>query len=444
MNILNSGVIDNRYQVNSICSSSGGMGDILFVTDLLKEYDFQLVLKSCKVQDEESIKRFRREIRLLNEYQGNSKVVQITDSNIDHEPPYFVMKYYPTGDLSTISDQIIENYEKQEEVFFKMIACISEIHARGHFHRDIKPENFLIDGDSIVVSDFGLSMEVGSPTQFTNTLSAWGTQGYTPPEYQNGGFKYAEATGDIFMLGKTFYYLLTQRAPLYLSGDNIPDPLYYIIERCCNYNKENRYQTLSELKQNLMLAYDVLLNRGGLIGKVSQLLISINSKFEQEGQYVTQDVRDFIEQLSLLDGSDKVRICKELHHNIFTVIAEEPIVDLLPQFLDVYSIMVSDADYSFEYAQVIARNMQSIFNVFELDPKIKSVALEIAINAAIEKHRFAAMDICKGMITTVNNELLGMAVSVIIQKNKYTFVSDIEPSECRDDIIRQSLLSIRA
>ena len=60
-------------------------------------------------------------------------------------------------------------------------------------------------------TNFGLiSTEIGSETGFTRSSAYWGTHGYIPPEFLTGGFKHADAPGDVFMLGKTFYVLLSQ------------------------------------------------------------------------------------------------------------------------------------------------------------------------------------------------------------------------------------------
>src|SRR5579863_7160273 len=99
-------VIGNKYRVDGVCSTSGGMGTILFVTPLQTQHAFNVVLKYCKDTNEEPLKRFRREVRLLASFEGNSKVVQIVDQDLDHDPPYFVMKHYPDGDLSGLAEQL--------------------------------------------------------------------------------------------------------------------------------------------------------------------------------------------------------------------------------------------------------------------------------------------------------------------------------------------------
>src|SRR5260370_5607133 len=124
-------------------------------------------------------------------------------------------------------------------------------------HRHIKPQNFLLDGYQIVVSDFGLTTEIGSNTKFTRSSAWWGTHGFIPPEFLNGGFKYADAAGDIFMLCKTIYVFLKGRDPMYIVSDDVPPSLLHIIDRSCNVSKNLPYQNLSHLKECLVASCDV-------------------------------------------------------------------------------------------------------------------------------------------------------------------------------------------
>lgn len=69
-------IVDGKYRVAGICSHSGGMGEVPFVAQLADAPAFPLVLKFCRATKDEHVKRFRREVRLLSEFKGNSKVVQ--------------------------------------------------------------------------------------------------------------------------------------------------------------------------------------------------------------------------------------------------------------------------------------------------------------------------------------------------------------------------------
>lgn len=436
-------IVDDTYRVNGLCSDQGGMGIILHVEALDNTPDFPLVLKYCREADNESQKRFRREVRLLGTYKGNKKVVQIYDKNLKHDPPYFVMRFYPDGDLVAHAASIRASQEVQESKFLQMIECVQQLHARDEFHRDIKPQNFLVDGDDIIVSDFGLTTEIGSDTAFTRSSVYWGTHGYIPPEFLAGGFKYADAPGDIFMLGKTMYTVLTGRDPLYLVGDDIPAPIFHVIERCCAIPKEHRYQSLAELKQSIVAAYDVVLGRAGGLGKVKQLLSSINDRLEQKAKYRSDEILEFVEQLSLLDEEDQILLCHEIPRRVFGVLGQAPVISGLDNFLAVYDKLVEGQDYSWSYAETIALNMKKIFLSPDATLKQKAKALDLAISAAEYMNRFAAMDTCKELITAVTDDELGLQIATVITNHRDGFAGGIEPSECSCDAVRNALRHIQ-
>lgn len=324
-----------------------------------------------------------------------------------------------------------------------MIDCISELHSDGIYHRDIKPQNFLLDGDEIVVSDFGLGMEPDSSSRFTSSSMFWGTHGYLPPEFQNGGFKHADETGDIFMLGKSFYVLLTKQNPTYLMDNGVHPALYYVIERACALDKNKRYQSLSEFKQALQLAFNVILNRGGQLGEVNQLITTIEDRLEKEAKYSAERVIEFIGKFSLVDRQDQVRICQDLSLRFFSILPQEKLAPYIEEFLKVYKDFVGSGNYSWAFAENIASNMKKIFSATDVDSKVRASALEIAIDAAHKMNRFAAMDSCSIMICSVNEEELGVHVAAIMQRNDHAFITDIEPSQCKSDPIINFLRSIK-
>lgn len=432
-------VIDGRFEVERQLTDSGGMGKVLLVSDLTGELDGTLALKYCKEDSEEHVRRFRREVRLLKSFAGNSKIVEVLASNIDYEPPYFVMKFYPDGDLTSYIGSLHENLEKQEGLFHLMIDCISELHSNKIFHRDIKPQNFLREGESIVVSDFGLGVEASSATRFTESMNCWGTQGYLPPEFHNGGFKHADETGDIFMLGKTFYVLLTGQNPTYLTDTEIHPALFHVIDRACEQDKTRRYQTLADLKQALQLAYDVMTGRGGLLGEVTQLIENIQDRLKNESKYQSSHVIEFIEKLALIDGDDQIKICLDLNSAFMSALSQGRLIPHIPAFLKIYKEMVESNQYSWSFAETIAENMQEIFDSPEVPDKTRASALELAIDAAYRMNRFAAMDTCIAMITSVKSETLGAHVAAVMHRNQHSFITGIEASQCKSEAVRKML-----
>ena len=435
--------IDGKFRVSGTCSEAGGMGVILYVTPIETPLTHPVVLKYCREKDDEQLRRFRREVRLMASFQGNSRVAQISYHNIEHDPPYYVMKFYPDGDISLRASAMRSSLEEQEHYFLQMIECIQELHSRGEYHRDIKPGNFLLNGDQVVVSDFGLTTEIGSNTAFTRSSVYWGTHGFIPPEFFRGGFKHADATGDVFMLGKTFYCLLTNGDALYLQPDGVPAPIFHVIQRCCSLSKERRYQTLAELKQSLVTAYDVLLQRLGGLGSVKQLLTSINDALDSGGNYKPAEVSEFVEQLALLREQEQVRVCSELPTGFFSIIGQKPCVLALTTFLDVYEKLVEGRDYTWSYAETIANRMARIFGSEGASLSDKARALQLAIKAAHYMTRFAAMDTCRALISGIREEQLGFQIAPILIEHRDTFISGIEPSECHSNAIAEAIRQIK-
>jgi serine/threonine protein kinase len=353
------------------------------------------------------------------------------------------MKYYPDGDLMTVASEIQASLGQQEKYFLQMIDCVQELHSKKEFHRDIKPQNFLREGESIVVSDFGLSTELGSQTAFTRSSVWWGTHGYIPPEFLGGGFKHADAAGDIFMLGKTFYALVTGREPMYLLSQGIPAPLFHIIERSCSTSKDTRYQSLAELKQSIVAAYDVMLGRAGGVGKAKQLLLALKDRLAREHQYEVAEVTSFVEQLALLDEPDQIRICQEVPSELYEVLRQKPCAEILETYLSSYEKFVKAANYSWSYAETIAANMRLLFDGTETQPAQKLQALELGIRAAHLMNRFAAMDVCSAMVGSVTDEAFGLTVAALILKHRDTFIGNIEVSRCQSESIRNALRQIK-
>lgn len=436
-------LIDARFRVLHPFEKTGGMGRLLYVDDTSGVHNGPLLLKYCHLTDQRTLERFKREIRLLASFQGNSRVVQVLAFNPDHDPPYYVMPHYTRGDATRLAGS--KNYELHEMMFGSMLDCIGELHTRGTLHRDIKPQNFLIDLSGLVVSDFGLGTEIDSQTEFTKSSEYWGTPGYMPPEcFTPGGFRDADERADIFMLGKTFYVLLSQRGPAYMIPDDVPAPLFAVIDRCCAPSIASRYRTLADLRQSLKAAFDLVLNRSQGAGQAGQMLALIQDRLNKEHKYDPDQVIAFVEQLAMQEADDRMQICFEMRQPFFHAIRQGRCVAHLSTLLNVYRQMAEDGVYSFQFAEVVASNMSVVFDGNEVPDALKAEALETAIISAVRQNRYAAMSTCVAMIRGVTSA--GLAVRVRDLLFKYAgeeFIQNIERSACKNDAIRQALREIK-
>jgi serine/threonine protein kinase len=445
MNFDIGNVIDKRFEVEGLCSNSGGMGALLFVKDLSQQSNTKLVLKYCKIDDPEYITRFKREVRLTKKFENNPKVVNILHSNTEFVPPYFVMEYYENGDLTNMANDLKNNPILQEQILCSMIDCIQELHSQAIFHRDIKPQNFLIgEKKEVLVSDFGLGVEPDSTSRFTDTQLAWGTHGYLPPEFSEGGFKYADAKGDIYMLGKSFYTLLSKKSPEHLQSGEFNPILYSVIEKACNLNKDARHHDLEELKQSIIMAYNAILGRGkSPYTEALALLNEITTEPKTFHSYTSEKIISFLQKLAFNNEDEQRVICAELPRPFFTVLIQKEFSKYLENFLKIYQVMVEKADYSFHFAETIAKNMQIIFNGQDVNNNLKALSLEVAVRSAYLMNRYDAMDVCNTMICSVNDNNLGMYVSAVIMKSNYDFIQNIEPSSCKCESIISAISAIK-
>ena len=243
------------------------------------------------------------------------------------------------------------------------------------------------------------------------------------------------------MLGKTFYVLLTGRNPLYLMNDNIQPALFHVLSRCCNPSKNARFQSLADLRQTLVSAYDVLLNRAG--GVLQEAFAAIRDRLAISGQYSADEVRKFIDQLALADRGDQRQYIQDFPESLFSVVAQPPVADKLMDFLNIYEAFIDSRDYSFSYAETVANRMSLILQEQHLPAETRAYALDLAIRAAHYMNRFAAMDTCRALIRAIQDGELAFHVAPVILKPEAWFLGTIDPSSCNNETIRNAIRTIK-
>lgn len=430
-------VVDGLFQVDGLCSSAGGMGTVLFV-HALNAQRTRFVLKYCSHSDEEVKNRFRREVRVMQNFNGNPYVAPIEYANLDHSPPFFVMPYFEHGDLTRHTAVLRANPANAEFCFNRMIDCIAQLHSQGIFHRDIKPQNFLVGNGTLVVADLGLCTEQGSATAFTRTSVYGGTPGFIPPEFLNGGFRHADAASDIFMLGVSFLSILADVEAPHAAVGLISPPLLVVIERACSPDRTRRYMSLAALRQSLTFAFDAVLQRvSGSVGVLGAQQ-AMTDRWKTTGQTDVEEVYLFLDELAMLQPADQQRICMDLPSEVFQAMANVALpVGRLQGFLQSYLSMASNAEYGWSFAEVIANNGKVLFDSPHSSSADKAEALRAAIVASVRQNRFAAMDTCRAMIASVSEPELAQRVIEVMIQHQADFMQRIDPLTCRSGAIRQ-------
>jgi serine/threonine protein kinase len=223
------------------------------------------VLRQQYVNDEEFIRRFRREAQSAASL-SHPNIVSIYDVGQELEVHYIVMEYV---EGVTLNDVIKERapLQVEEAVHFASQICdaLDHAHVNQIIHRDIKPHNILIGKNGRVkVTDFGIARATSS-SSITQTGSVVGSVHYFSPEHAKGTTTGAKS--DLYSLGIVLYQMLTAKLPF--IGDSpisvalkhlqetiveprkvnalIPQSVENIILKAVRKNQEERYQSAKEM-----------------------------------------------------------------------------------------------------------------------------------------------------------------------------------------------------
>lgn len=124
--------------------------------------------------------------------------------------------------------------------------ALEALHSRKIVHRDIKPSNVIITpNDEAVLIDLQSARLISQ--EHDNDTKNLGTVGYAAPE--QFGIVQSMPTTDIYALGVLLNEMITSQHP----SVKIPEgKLGRIIEKCTHTQMSKRYQSVSELKNDLI------------------------------------------------------------------------------------------------------------------------------------------------------------------------------------------------
>ncbi len=199
--------------------ATGGMGEVWLARHRTLERDVALKrIKSGEIDDED-VKRFEREARVLSTL-TSPHTVEVFDFGATGDGGlFYAMELLDGIDLQTAVEKH-GPFPPERVVYLLAQACASlkEAHAQGLVHRDIKPANFMIcryggELDFLKVLDFGLVKKPIGPSGdpgITRPAAVLGTAAYLAPESVKGS-KFVDGRADLYALGAIGFWLLTGR-----------------------------------------------------------------------------------------------------------------------------------------------------------------------------------------------------------------------------------------
>jgi len=264
--------INDRYQVVKMIGE-GGMANVYLALDtILDRYVAVKVLRGDLANDEKFVRRFQREAISASSL-NHPNIVEMYDVGEDNGKYFIVMEYVDGKTLkSLIKKRGSLTLHEVIDIMLQLTSAISCAHNSYIVHRDIKPQNVLIlDDGRVKITDFGIAMALNS-SELTQTNSVMGSVHYLPPEQASGSGSTIKS--DVYSLGILMYELLTGKVPF--KGENaveiaikqmkeqipsvckinpdIPQSIENIILKACAKNPKNRYDSVSEMYNDLQTA----------------------------------------------------------------------------------------------------------------------------------------------------------------------------------------------
>ena len=186
--------------------------------------------------------------------------------------PYFSMQFIEGSTLANLIASKSMNGRTAARLLSSIADAVAYAHSKGIIHRDLKPSNILINkhGDPII-TDFGLAKRSDTDPNLTGTGQIIGTPNYMSPEQASGLNHLISTRSDIYSLGAILYAMCAGKppfesgtmietlkqvttelpAPLQRVKNKVDRDLETIAFKCLDKNPASRYQSSSELKEDL-------------------------------------------------------------------------------------------------------------------------------------------------------------------------------------------------
>jgi len=273
-------VLGGRYQIEELLGQ-GGMSAVYKARDPNLQRTVAIKLIHPHLSDnEEFVRRFESEATSIARLR-HPNIVQVYDFNHEGDLYFMVLEFVAGETLQSRIKRLNASgryLPLRDALHFTMDVCKAAdyAHQRGLIHRDIKPANVMLDvtGNAILM-DFGIARMLGGQ-QHTATGAVLGTALYMSPEQIQG--LHPDARSDIYSIGVMLFEALGGRPPfeadsvmtlmmMHLNdpvpdlsqlNPDIPQGVKVIVNRALEKDRNNRFQSCSEMAAALEIAMSSL------------------------------------------------------------------------------------------------------------------------------------------------------------------------------------------
>ncbi len=240
-----------------------------------------------------NLKRFEREARLASAL-DHPNICTIFDLNEIDGIHFIAMQYVEGRNVRQLVNGKPLKLESALSIAIQTADALAAAHAQGIIHRDIKAGNVMVTSKGQVkVLDFGLAKLLDDEaartsgihhTELTEVGVPYGTATYAAPEQARGDR--VDSRADIFSTGVLLYEMLTgtwpfrgktavdvrhavvHDDPIPLSGarpDPVPPRLQQILDRALKKSPRDRYQQISQFRDDLRAVVRDLATTSGAV-----------------------------------------------------------------------------------------------------------------------------------------------------------------------------------
>lgn len=407
------GEIVNGYKIISHIGQ-GGAGIVYDVQKGSAHY----ALKECAELDEESLKRFARELRITKTL-NSPNIVKVIDEDTQADSPYYIMEMCE----ESLKQAVDRGLDKEQKYSYILQACngFAELHNNGIIHRDIKPGNILIANGEAKVSDFGLGkFENRDTTTITTDITSKGTPGFMAPEIANEGhFKDADVRSDIFSIGALLYYVFSDgMIPSPINPNSVPVEILPIIRKCMESEPSKRYQKVEDIIGSIhiiMTLEDNYLSMKSLVDAQKSMMPSDFSKRAYALLMKSNDITDLVDNLRTL-----------------TIARLYNIVHTSPDYGDGISSLIKrvytedngQSWLQFTDVDIIVFACEALIG-YANDAQTKQDLIEVSLFLSIDYNRWECMKKVVKMANDLSDdEILYMTLFLIEHKDKFNSVQE--------------------
>ncbi|MDF9449480.1 serine/threonine-protein kinase [Bacillus toyonensis] len=377
------------------------------------------VLKQLKQLDLDSIERFKREVRYLTKL-DHPRIVKCEGYALENEPYFYTMNKYKNS-LSAVQPEISRDFSRLKLVYNNVLEGLEYLHSEGYFHRDLKPGNVLLNSDNdLVLCDLGLCVNTTAEgsQRLTRTQMIGGSEYYCSPEQAANSLKYVDHRTDIYSFGKMLYEAFTGERPYVLDLNKVPPAVQAVIRKCNRENRDERYNSVEELRLHFNIAMDLLIE-GSEGNNLLQIINDIN-KFNEYDFLVDQTkiVDRLADALAKIEDEEKLHETMMKINGIVYKYLYTQYPDLVGRIVSEFIEYIGRQGWPFTYTDTLGTKYSVLFKQID-DNEIKEKILLGLLELGTSHNRWSVMGDFTNLLYSVQDDPLAYSVYHSLSEHAY-------------------------